>query len=400
MLDEMRVNDVPLNASNIRQLENADEIAHFFAKLRYDVDQRTNIPDYAVLGMGNEDMRQHIHKIELIGKDPIDGDISIYLFEMRSVTAKLRNDIARRFRERPENAILVLTKDYEELEFVLLERVVSRSQSRRTTLKQAIRPIPLTVNRLNPQSNPVALRVLKRFTFTEEDAAYQWEKLRSAYMLAEWSEEYFNNRALFSDYFLTARLTDQKITPEWDEDIRPVGREVYKHLISARKNYTRQPEDLICKGLYEPVFKLLGFEFVKQKSRASSVVVADYLLYTPGDRSKPIAEALTYVWNRNLDDVDEARERAEVDGGQPFEIPGATVVSLLEKQVAPWVIVTNGKLWRLYSSTASNKATNYYEIDLEEAIAANDQVTAMKYWWLMFRREPLPAHCLELWFRL
>jgi hypothetical protein len=109
MLDEMRVNDEQLNAGDIRQLENADEIAHFFAKLRYGVDERTNIPDYGVLGMGSEDMRQHIHKIELIGKDPVDGDISIYLFEVRSVTAKLRNDIARRFRERPENALLVLT---------------------------------------------------------------------------------------------------------------------------------------------------------------------------------------------------------------------------------------------------------------------------------------------------
>ena len=48
MLDEMRVNDEPLKTSDIRQLENADEIAHFFAKLRYDVDRRTNIPDYGV----------------------------------------------------------------------------------------------------------------------------------------------------------------------------------------------------------------------------------------------------------------------------------------------------------------------------------------------------------------
>ena len=80
MLDEMRVNDEQLDISDIRQLENADEIAHFFAKLRYDVDQRTNIPDYAVVGMGSEDMRQHIQKIELIGKDPEDGDISIYLY--------------------------------------------------------------------------------------------------------------------------------------------------------------------------------------------------------------------------------------------------------------------------------------------------------------------------------
>ncbi len=384
MLDEMRVNDEQLDISDIRQLESADEIAHFFAKLRDNVDERTNIPDYAVLGMGSEDMRQHIHKIELIGKDPEDGDISIYLFEVRSVTAKLRNDIARRFRERPENAILVLTKDYEELEFVMLERIVSRSQSRRAALKQAIRPIPLTVNRLHPDA--VAQRVLKRFTFTEEDAAYQWEQLRSAYMLAEWSEEYFNNRALFSDCYLKERLTDPKIMPAWDEDVRPAGREIYKHIVTARKDYTRQTADVIRKGLYEPVFKLLGFDFEKKKSGASSTEKADYLLYTPGDTSKPIAAVLTYVWNRNLDDVDESRERPEDDGGTPFKIPGAMVVSLLEAQVAPWVIVTNGKLWRLYSSTASNKATNYYEIDLEEAIAANDQITALKYWWLMFRQ--------------
>ncbi|MCL4876606.1 MAG: DUF559 domain-containing protein [Anaerolineae bacterium] len=385
MLDDMRVNDEPLDSSNIRQLENADRVAGLFHHLRYDITERTNIPDFTVLGMSGEDMRQLIHKIELIGKDPTDGDIVIYLFEVRSVTAKLRNDIARRFRERPENALLVLTKDYQELEFVLLERVVSRSQSRRAALKQAIRPIPLTVNRLNP--DPIALRVLKRFTFTEEDAAYQWEKLRSAYMLAEWSEEYFNNRALFSDYYLKERLTDEQITPEWREDVKPIGREIFRHLTTARKNYTRQTEAVIRKGLFEPVFKQLGFDFVEGKTHSSGADEADYLLYTPGDQTKPIAAALTYVWNRNLDDVDESRERDETDGGTPFEIPGAMVVSLLEKQTAPWVIVTNGKLWRLYSSTASNKATNYYEIDLEEAIAANDQITALKYWWLMFRRQ-------------
>ena len=93
------------------------------------------------------------------------------------------------------------------------------------------------------------------------------------------------------------------------------------------------------------------------------------------------------MWNRNLDDVDTLREPAEHDGGTPLEIPGAKVVSLLEKQDVPWVIVTNGKLWRLYSSMASNKATNYYEVDLEEAVAANDQITALKYWWLMFRQQ-------------
>ncbi len=385
MSNDMTVNDLQLLASDIRQLESANEITRFFARLGYNVDGRINIPDYAVLGLGSADLRQQIHKIELIGHDPADGDITIYLLEVRSVTAKLRNDIARRFRDRPENALLVLTKDYEQLEFVLLERVVLRSQNRGQALKQTIRPIPLTLNRLNPE--PVALRVLKRFTFTEEDAAYQWEKLRSAYMLAEWSEEYFNNRALFSDYYLNHRLTDPKITPEWAEDVRPIGRAVYGHLVTARKEYTRKPEQAIRSKLYEPLFQQLGFVFVAQKSGSSSAETPDYLLYAPGSTDKPIAAALTYVWNRNLDDVDEARELTETDGGTPFEIPGALVVSLLEAQVAPWVIVTNGKLWRLYSATASNKATNYYEVDLEEAIAANDQRKALQYWWLLFRRQ-------------
>jgi len=396
MLDEMRVNDEQLDSSDIRQLENADEIAHFFAKLRYDVDIRRTIPLDATAYANTQDLKMQIRHHELIATDTEDEDIRIYLFEVRSVTAKLRNELARGFlKTNDAKVLLVLTADYEDIEFVYLERSDPQKTKRKgLSLKITIRPIPLTVNRLKPDS--VALRVLKRFTFTEEDSDYQWEKLRSAYMLAEWSEEYFNNRALFSDYYLKERLTDGRITSEWNEDVKPIGREVFRHLTSARKNYTRKTEDVIRKGLFEPTFKLLGFDFAEKKPGSSSAEEADYLLYAPENKDQPIAAVLTYVWNRNLDDVDESRELEEEKGGTPFEIPGAMVVSLLEAQVAPWVIVTNGKLWRLYSSTASNKATNYYEIDLEEAIAANDQITALKYWWLMFRREAFTGFLDEL----
>ena len=381
MQNDMLINDLQLNSSDIGQLESADEVARFFAKLGYNIDGRIALPDYGAIGLGSEDLRQQIHKIELIGRDPEDGDIIIYLLEVRSITAKLRNEIARRFRDRPENVLLVVTTQYEELEFVLLDRSISRGGGRGLGLKQTVRPIPLTVNRRNPE--PIALRVLKRFTFTEADAAYQWEKLRSAYMLAEWSAQYFNNRALFSDYYLQQRLTDARLTPEWAEDVRPVGRTAYSHIASARTTYTQQPEAVIRSGMYEPLFTQLGFDWSAQKTSDSAASAPDYLLYAPGDKTKPIAAALTYVWNRNLDDADETRDK----DGTSSEIPGAIVVSLLEAQIAPWVIVTNGKLWRLYSATASNKATNYYEVDLEEAIAASDQITALKYWWLMFRRQ-------------
>jgi hypothetical protein len=381
--------DRQLTTSDVRQIENAKEVARFFATLGYDITDRIAISDYSALSLGREDLRQQIQKIELIGRDPADGDIVIYLLEVRSVTAKLRNEIARRFRERPENALLVLTKEYRELDFVMLQKSQERSRSKFKPLRLAVRPVPLTVDRLNPTA--LALRVLKRFTFTEADSAYQWEKLRSAYVLAEWSEEYFNNRALFSDYYLNQRLTDPKLTPEWSEDVGPVGRAAAEQILAARTNYSGKAKDVVRKELYEPLFQLLGFQFAAQPPSVDPA--PDYLLYAPDqqgrdtsrprDTAHPIAVALTYVWNRNLDDADETRDPND----SAHEIPGAIVVSLLEAQIAPWVIVTNGKLWRLYSATASNKATNYYEVDLEEAVAAGDRVKALKYWWLLFRRQ-------------
>jgi hypothetical protein len=67
------------------------------------------------------------------------------------------------------------------------------------------------------------------------------------------------------------------------------------------------------------------------------------------------------------------------------------VVSLLERDGAPWVIVTNGNLWRLYSRRTHSRATNYYEIDLNEMLAESGPQAAspgesFRYFWLLFRR--------------
>ncbi|MCI0577975.1 MAG: Eco57I restriction-modification methylase domain-containing protein [Chloroflexi bacterium] len=378
MSSGFQTNDIQLTAADLGQLENADQIVHFFARLGYDVDRAAAL-DHAALGLDSEELRQQIRRIRLVGADPVDGEIAIYLLEVRSVTVQLRQAIARRFRERPESALLVLTTDYETLDFVLLEKEREKSKSRGRPFRLVIRPRPLTVDRRRPR--PVALRVLQRFTFTEADGVYQWDKLRSAYTLAEWSEPYFNNRALFSDYYLKERLADPKLTPAWDEDVRPTGREVARLLAEARRRYTGQKENAVRQGLLEPLFTALGFQWARNKAGESAAAEPDYLFYAGQERDKPIALALTYVWNRNLDDQDPAR-----DPDTPEEIPGALVVSVLEQGDVPWVVVSNGKLWRLYSATADNKATNYYEIDLEEALAAPDQVTALKYWWLFFRR--------------
>jgi len=70
-----------------------------------------------------------------------------------------------------------------------------------------IRPRILSVERRKPTA--LDLRVLRRLTWTEADPIAQCDKLHFAYAVADWSEEFFNNRALFSDYYLAHRL------PEW-----------------------------------------------------------------------------------------------------------------------------------------------------------------------------------------
>jgi hypothetical protein len=147
----------------------------------------------------------------------------------------------------------------------------------------------------------------------------------------------FNNRALFSDYYLKERLTDPKLSPAWAEDVRPLGRRVFKLVAAARQNFTGQPEAAIRTAFFEPLFRLLGVDAVANKPGDSDGAEPDYYLYAPGDRSKTAAAALTYVWNRNLDDIDPARNPETA-----AEIPGALVVSTLGAGKAPWVIATNG----------------------------------------------------------
>ncbi|MFN2141037.1 MAG: hypothetical protein ACK2U5_11185 [Candidatus Promineifilaceae bacterium] len=54
--------------------------------------------DHAALGLDSADLRQRIKEVRLVGTDPVDGDLSIYLLNTRSATLDLRRQIARRLR--------------------------------------------------------------------------------------------------------------------------------------------------------------------------------------------------------------------------------------------------------------------------------------------------------------
>src|SRR2546421_2993686 len=383
--------DYELSRDDIQDLSSRDALAAFFAKLGYDTNDRL-VQNVAAMGFTSDNLKSAITHIERLASQ--DGRMfEVYLFELKSVTIANTQGIVRTFRNRPGDYLLVLTDDYQRLDFVLVERYsseFSRPQETfglpSTSRQVGVRPRILTVYRRTPAE--VALRVLRRFSYTESDTIAQYEKLLSAYDVADWSEPFFNNRALFSDYYLTTRLPD---SPEW-ENASEAGamtrafRELRELYADVRETFSNQPEEAVRARLLEPVLTTLGFAAQPVKASNNGTAESGYRLagaQNAGARNAgPLALCLAYTWERNLDGKDEQR-----DSQTPDENPGAVVVTLLDSGEADWAIVTNGKTWRLYSAKAHSRATNYYEIDLEETLAQSPAHVehAFRYFWLFFR---------------
>ena len=373
--------DVTLTARDVQELSNSDAVTAFFARLGWRTDVRIE-QSPGNLGITAEGTVKPIKKIELIADQ--DGALQVYIFELASVTIANRRAIVRAFRERAGNYLLVFTSAYDRLDFILVEKYLPSRPAGRTigVVSVGVRPRPLSVDRRKPTT--VNLRVLRRFSYTESDPYAQYDKLLSAYSIADWSEEHFNNRALFSDYYLTERLHN---LPEWQEDPKPAYMSLSKTYRGASAQLANNTVGTLQADLFEPAADILGFHYKKVHHRKPGEAKPSYELYYEDGEEKPVATALVYPWGRYLDGKDYTRDADTTD-----ENPGAIVVSLLEKGEAPWAIVTNGRIWRLYSAKAHSRATNYYEIDVEELLSQDtsefsDPATAFRYFWLLFRSQ-------------
>ncbi len=313
--------DIDLNRQDIQSLASSEAVAAFFASLGYATEART-AQTTGNLGITADSTSRPIRKIELIADQ--DGLFQVYLFELQSITVAHTRALARAFRNRAGNYLLVLTSDYERLDFVFLERELPTTAGAEQLLsdrQSAIRPRVLTVERRNPTT--IQLRVLRRLTWTESDPFYQYEKLKAAYDLASWSEDHFNNRALFSDYYLKERLPG---FPVWKEDPKPSYlklRELYQGAASRFAN--KQKKDLY-RDLLGSVLDVLGFEARAGKSLLNAPVEPHYRLYSAHSKDSILALLQVYPWDRSLDGKDDRRDKET-----PEENPGAVVVTLLER---------------------------------------------------------------------
>ncbi|MEX0885886.1 MAG: Eco57I restriction-modification methylase domain-containing protein [Phycisphaeraceae bacterium] len=365
--------DLELAPPDIARLTSADALAGLLDRLGYDTSRRVELTTQA---LGYTDRDKDIRHVELLAADSEDF-LRIVFVNVRSITARVRNGLTRVLGRRSEDYLFILTADFDQLEFVLIDKLRHRKAGPGDEV--IFKPVAKTfgVNRKVP--NRLTLRILRRLTFTTADGLDQYSKIRHAFDSAIYSGRYFQNRALFADHYLESRLPD---LPAWRDNPADAFATTQQLLVDARQRLATADEQAMGEQLYQPIFELLGFNAAPGKAGASGAPGPDYVL--KAGKGRKLTAALVYRWDRWLDGPDWN------DADNPDEIPGAAVVSLLEQGVAGWVIVTNGRLWRLYSAKAHSRSTNFYEVDLEEALlhtGGSDPNEAFRYWWLFFRRQ-------------
>jgi len=213
------------------------------------------------------------------------------------------------------------------------------------------------------------------------------------------ASNWFQNRGLFSDHFLQERLPEWK---EWNvnENLDNFRNEL-QALYQAKKSILShlneaQTEDEFIK----PLLDLLGYtdnyivqaatKLGQQTNRPDYALFPDtvtknkaYTKIESNDYTQCIGIADAKYWERELD-LAKTNERDTFKNLNPsFQVAG-----YLTGTKQNWGILTNGRLWRLYSTKSHLPLGNYYQVDivqlLEEAPAE-----ALKYFYIFFRKEAL-----------
>lgn len=178
-------------------------------------------------------------------------------------------------------------------------------------------------------------------------------------------------KMLFSQHYLETRLPQH---PEWDEDPQPAF-EALRALWAKAQQFGEtwseaQTEDEFIK----PALAALGWTFtVQPKSKhAGRVTRPDYALFADeatkqeaypfqGNNDDAFYSRVLAIAEANLSQKDTSGRESWKTG----ENPSHQMVSYLVGTRAPWGILTNGRVWRLYSREVSSTASKFYEVDLD-----------------------------------
>ena len=212
-------------------------------------------------------------------------------------------------------------------------------------------------------------------------------------------------KTLFSRHYLEHRLPDH---PEWADDPRPAFEAVRGLWQQARQYGDAWNEAQTEEEFVKPVLGMLGWSFIVQPKAHSGGHASrpDYALFAGGAGreeaypyqgdddpfySRVLAIAEAKYWGRPLSHKDQSGRNTWKVGANPSH----QMVGYLVGTRVPWGILTNGRVWRLYSREVSSTASEFYEVDLGDLFDAlppggepgDVQLDRFRRWWLFFRRD-------------
>jgi type I restriction-modification system DNA methylase subunit len=193
----------------------------------------------------------------------------------------------------------------------------------------------------------------------------------------------YNNRSLFSDYYLRELVRDD---PHWRDVLAGVPAlrqkiaDIYKR---GMPGIEQVAEAEVERRLIRPVLNALGHVYEVQPDVRSSegTKTPDYGFFaTVDDRNRASAAGIDEYWKHALavGDAkawDRSLDRRLKGPGDPFtnHNPSYQIDFYLRAADLKWGILTNGRLWRLYYRDLSYRLDVHYEVNLSELLERTDE---------------------------
>jgi Eco57I restriction-modification methylase len=183
---------------------------------------------------------------------------------------------------------------------------------------------------------------LKKYDFISDELTAH-SSVTSAYdELKGGAERYYTNRGVFSNYYLNDRL--------------------FPSLTKRGRNPQRESASLLAQ---------FGGEFPIESDKVEKVLAAvGFELRPVGGKGHTQYSLRNQKSDLEVSCIATGAESLDTKTGDQV-VPSFQAVASLTK--FRWVILTNGRFWRLYTSRVQSSSTNYFEVDMEGVITENDQ---------------------------
>jgi len=217
--------------------------------------------------------------------------------------------------------------------------------------------------------------------------------------LPEQPKSWFRNQGLFSDHYLKARLPQLKVW-ETGKELAAFSQALVSLYNSRKTTLPNMNEAQTEDEFIKPVLDILGYAgsyIVQAPTKVGKHANRpDYALFpnqATKDKAYHSSKNVDYThcigiadakyWERELDLARTSDRDTFTNQNPSFQIAGYLVGTKRN-----WGILTNGRLWRLYSAKSHLPLGNYYQIDLVELLSESTE-ESLKYFYLFFRKEAL-----------